>query len=86
LRLIDAAVAWMTHPWGVETLAVTDADVGNRFSYTNDWSGFAPILDVADPLLAIPSSFERILYSPKQWVFLEAVNKTVQTPGDDLAP
>lgn len=72
----------VTHPWGVEKLEVTAADVGSRFSYTNDWGGFAPIIDAVGTTL-VPSSFERILYSPKQWVFLEAVNKTVQTPGDE---
>ena len=68
----DAAVAGtytVTHPWGVETLEVTAADVGSRFSYTNDWGGFAPIPTATTP---VPSSFERILYSPKQWRFLIA--------------
>lgn len=81
----DATVAGtytVTHPWGVETLEVTPADVGSRFSYTNDWGGFAPIIDAAGSIL-VPSSFERILYSPRQWVFLEAVDKNVQAEGDD---
>jgi hypothetical protein len=73
----------VTHPWGVETLVVTPADVGSRFSYTNDWGGFAPIPS-ANPLLPlVPSSFERILYSPRQWRFLLADAKVVQTPGDE---
>jgi hypothetical protein len=72
----DAAAAGtytVTHPWGVEKLVVTAADVGTRFSYTNDWGGFGPIpnADLLQPPL-VPSSFERILYSPKQWVFLKA--------------
>lgn len=83
----DASVAGtytVTHPWGQETLEVTPADVGSRFSYTNDWGGFAPI-PAADPTQPplVPSSFERILYSPRQWVFLEAVNKIVQKAGDE---
>jgi hypothetical protein len=82
----DASVAGtytVTHPWGVETLTVADADVGNRFSYTNDWGGFAPIPNVAAPALPVPSSFERILFSPKQWRFLIADTKIVQTTGDE---
>lgn len=59
----------VTHPWGTESLTVTAADVGSRFSYTNDWGGFAPIPNATTP---IPSSFERILYSPKEWRFLRA--------------
>jgi hypothetical protein len=74
----------VTHPWGVEKLEVTAADVGNRFSYTNDWGGFAPIIDTVGNIL-VPSSFERILYSPKQWVFLEAVTKVVQGPDAEKA-
>jgi hypothetical protein len=69
----DAAAAGTytaIHPWGVETMEVTADDVGNRFSYTNDWGGFAPIPNVEPP---VASSFERILYSPKQWRFLQAV-------------
>jgi len=84
----------VTHPWGVEKLVVTAADVGTRFSYTNDWGGFAPIPD-ADALLPplVPSSFERILYSPKQWVFLQADTKIAATTeqaawiiGDGVTP
>jgi hypothetical protein len=88
----DAAAAGtytVTHPWGVEKLEVTAADVGSRFSYTNDWGGFAPIpnADLLQPPL-VPSSFERILYSPKQWRFLIAdiinVSATL-IPGSDEA-
>lgn len=80
----DAPVAGtytVTHPWGVETLTVAPADVNSRFSYTNDWGGFAPIPDANPP---VPSSFERILYSPKSWVFLEADVKVVQDLNNPL--
>ena len=65
----------MTHPWGVEKLVVTAADVGTRFSYTYDWGGFAPIPNVDQfshfrYLRASSASCTR----PVQWVFLEAVN------------
>jgi hypothetical protein len=82
----DATVAGtytVTHPWGVETLEVTAADVGSRFSYTNDWGGFAPIIDTDGTTVLVPSSFERILYSPRQWRFLLADTKVVQTPGNE---
>jgi hypothetical protein len=82
----DAAAAGtytVTHPWGVEKLTVTAADVGSRFSYTNDWGGFAPIPNVAAGETPVPSSFERILYSPKQWRFLIAATKVVQVPGEE---
>jgi hypothetical protein len=83
-----------THPWGVEKMVVTAADVGTRFSHTVDWGGFAPIPNPDPTILTplVPSSFERILYSPKDWVFLTAVNKSANAGqadwiiGDGVTP
>ena len=75
----DATVAGtytVTHPWGVETMEVTAADLGARFSHVFDWGGFAPSPSTVP---VIPSSFERILISPKPWRFLTPATKVAAT-------
>jgi len=67
----------VTHPWGVDKVDVTAADLGSRLDVTKDWGGFAPITNATPP---VASSFERILYSPAQWRFMRA---TTLAPGVD---
>jgi hypothetical protein len=74
----DATVAGdytVTHPWGVENLTVTDADVNKRFSHTFDWGGLAPFCPDQPscfPTISESPGFERLLVSPKSWYFLRA--------------
>lgn len=65
---IDAPVEGdyiVTHPWGTQTLNITDT--ATRFTYVYDWGGFAASPNTNPP---IPSSFERLLISPTPWRFL----------------
>jgi len=84
----DATVAGtytVTHPWGVETLVLTAADVGTRFNHVFDWGGFAPspITTIGGfTYPAIPSSFERVLISPIPWSFLTPATEVVQVQGE----
>jgi len=85
----DATVAGtytVTHPWGVETLKLTAADVGTLFSHTFDCGGFGPWSVALPPVLLTSASagFERILLSPKDWVFLQARDKTFQAGQGDF--
>ena len=85
----DATVAGtytVTHPWGVETLKLTAADVGTLFSHTFDCGGFGPWSVALPPVLLTSASagFERILLSHKDWVFLQARDKTFQAGQGDF--
>jgi len=63
-------------PWGNSTFTVTTLDTRN-INHTFDWGGFAPIPTATPP---VPSSVERILYSPTPWRFLKA---NTMAPGVD---
>jgi hypothetical protein len=69
----------VTHPWGVETLTVTQADVGQRFSHVIHFGGFAPLcpeqLSCFAEGISESAGFERILVSPKEWRFLIPTDK-----------